>query len=112
MKLFVWTEAYRPFIMGGDVHALIGAEVEAGEPIDIGRKITVHVVVNPRNGQTHIACANADGAFVGTDLEEVKHDLKTAKPAVVRKQIADALERRKTKVVHIDAEEFWKTFRS
>lgn len=102
----VWTEAYSPFIMGGDVRAPIGAEVEAGEPINLGG-VSVCVVHSPA-GRTFIAEAST-GAFVGTSLGMVKKDLSAADPTVIKKQLKDAAERAK-KVRWLDTDKFWARF--
>jgi hypothetical protein len=105
MKLLIWTEAYRPFLMGGDVHAPVATEIEVDQPpIDIGGGVQVYVLAAP-NGKTYVAEAST-GGFVGTDLEGVKRDLDTADPEVVRKQLEEGL-RRREQATRLAPEEFW-----
>jgi len=108
MKLTIWTEAYRPFIMGGDVNAPIATEVEVDEPVDVGHGIQVYEITSP-SGQTHIAEATT-GAFVGTSLKQVKADVLMGDPKVMKKQIKDAMERFK-RADHLSPEKFWSMFR-
>lgn len=110
MKVKIWTEAYSPFIMGGDVNAPICTEVEAGEPIDVGRGIQAYVIASPRTGKVHIA-ESTTGAFVGSSIEQVRQDVESADPEVIKQQLASAAER----VKHarpLSPEEFWNHFRS
>lgn len=106
--MLVWTEAYTPFIMGGDVNAPIATEVETGEPIHLDHGITVYLVPSPK-GEIYIA-ESTTGAFVGTSLEEVKKDIATADPQEMQQQLAKAKERVK-KATILDKEKFWARFR-
>jgi len=90
--MIIWTEGYQPFIMGGDVNAPLGVEVEAGEPIDLGQDIRVHEIKFPDD---QIAIVEATtGAIVGSDLQTVKADLSQADPVVVQQQLQAAQQRR------------------
>lgn len=108
MKKVIWTAAYSPFIMGGDVNAPISTEVEVGEPFDLGGGFTGYLVVSPK-GRTHVVEAET-GAFVGTSIDEVKANIAAGDPAVMRKQITDALEEFK-KAIPLTNEQFWGRFR-
>lgn len=85
----IWTRAYRPFIMGGDVNAPIYTEVEATDPVDVGQDIQCFLVVAP-NGRT-FAAESETGAIVGDSIDAVKADMAEADPAVVAEQMAEAL---------------------
>ena len=108
MKQTIWTAAYSPFIMGGDVNAPIATEVEVGDPIDLGGGIKGFVVVSPK-GRIHVAEAST-GAFVGTDVDKVKADIAAGDPAVMKKQLAEAKEQFKN-ANHLEPEAFWGRFR-
>jgi hypothetical protein len=45
--MLIWTTAYRPFIMGGNVNAPIGIKVEVGEKIHVGKGLGT---VEPKSG--------------------------------------------------------------
>ena len=109
MKKLIWTEAYRPFMMGGDVNQPIGTMVELDTPIDLGKGAVVHVVASP-NGTIHIV-ESKTGAFVGTSLAQVKKDIKEADEDVIKQQIKDSRKRRK-EVEVMSNEDFWSYFRS
>ncbi len=109
MKLKIWTRAYQPFIMGGDVHAPIGTEVEVGKAVSVGKGFKCHVIISPK-GHVHIAEATT-GAFVGTSLEQVKADVKAGGLKVMRKQVAEAAELRERVRWQSEAE-FWSMFRN
>jgi len=100
----IWTEAYRPFMMGGDVNAPISTEVEVGEPVDLDHGIQVYIVAAP-NGRTYVA-ESITGAFVGMSIDEVKQHIAEGDPEVIWKQIEDAKERVK-KARPLDPEQFW-----
>ena len=108
MKQLIWTAAYTPFMMGGDVHSPISTEIEIGESFDIGKEMRAYLVVSP-SGKTHIAEAET-GGFVGTDIEQVKKDVKNAKQEVVEEQIEWAKKEVK-KAIRLDNEEFWARFK-
>jgi len=106
-KKLIWTEAYSPFIMGGDVHQPIGAEVPVSEPVCIGEFSVVSVDVP--GGLTAIAEATT-GAIVGTSLTEVQRDIASGAPAVMADQVRKAAERLK-KVRVLSAKEFFARWR-
>lgn len=106
--MLIWTEGYRPFILGGDVNAPLGVEVEAGEPIDLGHDIRVHEI-KFANGRTAIAEATT-GAIVGTDLQTVKDDVAQAAPADMHEQIENG-RRRLAKVQRLSLDEFLRVWR-
>lgn len=86
--MLIWTEGYRPFIMGGDVNAPLGVEMDGGEPINIGHDIMVHEI-KFSDGRTAIAEATT-GAIVGTNLQTVRADVAAANPAVMQQQVQAA----------------------
>ena len=108
MKKTIWTAAYSPFIMGGDVNAPIKTEVEVGEPFDLGGGFKGFLVVSPK-GTTHVVEAET-GAFVGTNIDKVKEDIAAGDPEIMKKQISDAHEEF-TKAVSLTNEAFWRRFR-
>jgi len=108
-EIKIWTEAYTPFIMGGDVNAPITTKVTVkGDPIDVGHGITVFEVVSPK-GQTFIV-ETKTGAFVGSTIEQVKKDVSAADPKVIKDQLKQAVERFK-KAKRLTPEQFWSCFR-
>ena len=109
MKLTVWTKAYRPFIMGGDVNGPISTEVEVGDAVELGHGFKAHVVVSP-TGETYVAEATT-GAFVGGDIKQVKADVASADPEVMREQIEKAAIQAK-KADCLSNEDFWSLFRA
>lgn len=109
MKLKIWTEAYSPFIMGGDVNAPIATEVEVGEPVVLAEGISVYLITSP-TGSTYVAEATT-GAFVGTSMEQVRADVEDADPAVMKQQLEAASERVK-KAEMLEPERFWSRFRT
>lgn len=104
----IWTRAYRPFILGGNVHANMATElVLTTKPIKLGKGITVYEIQSP-HGTTHIAEAST-GALVGTSLQQVKQDLAEADPKVVKQQLEEAQQVDK---YHCSNEEFWKALQT
>lgn len=103
-QLVVWTKAYRPFLMGGDVHQPVGIEVTVYNPVSLGRGYKGHLITAP-NGRTFVAEATT-GAFVGPTFEAVKQDIKTGDPKLMKQQMKDAAAMR-VKVDVITPAEFW-----
>lgn len=103
--MIVWTNAYRPFIMGGDVNGPVGTDIEVGEEFDLGKGMKGHVITNPINGQTYVVEATT-GGIIGPSLEEVRSDVTNAEPAVMAEQLAEAAQTRQ-KVCVIAKSVFW-----
>jgi hypothetical protein len=82
----VWRPAYRPFIHGGNVNAPICIETPADE-IHTAKGFSVGLIRH--KAKTLVFCA-ASGGVVGDDIMQVMDDIKTGKPSVIRKQIAQA----------------------
>ena len=108
-KLPVWTKAYRPFMLGGNVNAPIATEVEVGEATELAPGISVHVVVSP-TGTAHVAEATT-GAFVGTDIEQVRKDVQDADPEIIKDQLKKA-KAELDGVDHLDPAVFWGLFKN
>ena len=107
-RIRIWTEAYRPFTMGGDVRRPVATEVVASGLLNLGGGYKGYVVKAP-NGETRVVEATS-GAIVGLTLAEVMDDIREASPEVMRTQIANARERAK-KADTVDEAEFWRLMR-
>ena len=103
-KIKVWTRSYRPFILGGDVNAPVASMVEAQGPFPLGKGYKGYLIVAP-NGKTWVA-ESTTGALVGPTLDEVRADIKAAKPSVMKAQIEDA-KIQVEKAYLVPAKEFW-----
>lgn len=106
MKLRVWTRGYRPFILGGNVHAPLATDLEVHKAFKIGRGLSAYVVINPVSGQTHVA-ESTTGAFVGDTIAAVRKDMEDADPKVVKEQMKWAAKKAKKARV-VSTEEFWR----
>lgn len=104
-KLTIWTEAYSPFIVGGDVNAPICTTVEIDEPIDMGSGIKAYLITSPF-GKTYVV-ESITGGIVGNSIKEVRKDIECGNEKVMSKQVQNAKERIK-KARHLSVEEFWK----
>ncbi len=108
-KIRVFTKAYRPFIMGGDCHAPIAAEVEALGPHDLGKGFQGYLVTSP-SGKTHVAEATT-GGFVGESLDAVRQDVAGCDDvAMMQGQVAMAAEKAKSAEL-LPPDEFWSYFK-
>jgi hypothetical protein len=74
----IWTRAYRPFLMGGNVNAPIICDVPVSGPFDIGGGQQGYLAVSPK-GHTFVA-ESVTGAIVGSTIKDVKTDIATADP--------------------------------
>lgn len=110
MKMKIWTEAYSPFVMGGDVNAPIMTEVEVGDPVLLDHDVKVYCVTSP-SGENFMAEGHT-GAFVGKwdDLAEIINDVANASPEVLEKQFDTARERVKL-AREIEPLKFWGMFK-
>jgi len=106
----VWTEAYRPFLMGGDVNAPVSTEVEfeLDGLIDIGHGLQAYLLVGPGE-RTHVV-ESTTGAFIGTTIDQVRADLEAADPEVVKSQMENAKVRAQ-KADPLEPDQFWRLFK-
>ena len=104
----IWTQAYRPFMMGGNVHAGIKTQVEAEGPFDLGKGYQGYLLTAPW-GETFVAEAQS-GGLIGPDLETVRADVKEADPEVMKGQIEWALKELKGCTAEAPAK-FWAMIR-
>lgn len=103
----IWRPAYRAFMMGGNVHTPICADVEALGPYDLGKGFQGYVVTDTYKGCSRVVCAESLGV-IGDTLESVRADVGRCKDvAFMRKQVAEAKIEGETATV-MDAEAFWR----
>ena len=102
----IWTSAYHPFIMGGDVHQSICTEVSVLDVIDLGKGFKAFVAVAP-NGVNFIV-EEQSGGIVGDSLEAVRQDVKEGDINFIKEQIASETERGRSARM-ISPEEFWQS---
>lgn len=100
----IWTEGYRPFVMGGSVYYPIGCKVECEGPHEIGLGYRAWVATAP-NGRTFVA-ESMTGAIVGPTLEQVREDIRTGDPAIMKQQVAAAKQRAKA-IEFTTPDKFW-----
>ncbi len=100
----IWTEAYTPFIMGGDCNAPIICEVPVHGPFDFGKGFQGFLAVSP-HGRVVVVEAET-GGVVGSSVTAVRLDVEAADSVVMEVQIADA-KKRVLKVRTVSPEEFW-----
>ena len=102
----IWTQSYRPFIMGGDVNAPVWIDIEpASEPYDLGKGYKGVTVISP-SGKIFVAEIET-GAIVGSKIREVRADIEAADEDTMRRQIEDA-RKRVERACHVHPNEFWR----
>lgn len=104
----IWTEAYRPFLMDGDVNAPISTEVEVGQRYHVGGGFYAYEVESP-DGNTHVV-ESESGAFIGTSILDVVCDIAEGDPEVMAEQI-EAAKKRAQEAEPLSNEKFWSMFR-
>lgn len=106
----VWTEAYRPFIVGGDVNAPVSCDLEpASSPLELGKGYMGVIVVSPV-GKTFIVEV-ITGGIVGKYIDEVRKDVEDSDEEVLRAQI-EIGKRRSEETVPVTQQEFWRVLRA
>lgn len=88
MKIKVFTLAYQPFRLGGDLHTPISCEVEVTGPYKLGLGYEGYLVTAP-NGSTFVA-ESTTGAFVGPTIREVRQDIEAGDPKLMKAQVKSA----------------------
>lgn len=109
MNIIIWTNAYSPWIMGGNVNAPIGVKAEVGEPIKTPKGFKLYEIMSPNRKITVIAEATT-GAIVGNSVEQVKEDIRIGDRKIMRNQIKEAEKKLKTVRV-VSEQEFWSRYR-
>jgi hypothetical protein len=90
MQLRIWPEAYRPFIMGGDVNGPIATTVEIGHLHIVEAAPDIRIVELTSPYGTHHVAEVTSGALVGTSMNRVMQDIAAAPADVMAQRIADA----------------------
>lgn len=106
----IWTRAYRPWILGGDVNAPVYTEVEpTSEHQDLGKGYQGVTVVSP-SGKTFVV-ETSTGGIVGHSVEDVRNDVMAADDTVLKRQIEnESLNAARAEPVTVD--EFWRLLRA
>lgn len=100
----VWRPCYRPFMMGGDVHAPVAALLPAVGPYKLGKGFMGYIV--RKSDGTFAIVEKTSGGVVGDTLGQVQADIKKGDIKVMRKQVAEAIKRGKEATL-VDADVFW-----
>lgn len=104
-KVLAWIPRYRPFIMGGDVHAGIKAELQVVDTLDVGQGHKVHVVKAPNGVSFYVE--TECGAMMGNDLMMILEDVKQGDPEVMKGQIEQGRKDRDRAELSHDLVYFW-----
>jgi len=105
----IWTEAYQPFIIGGDCNTPIICDIPVAGPFDLGSGYQGYLAVSP-SGKTFVA-ESITGAIVGPTIDEVRKDIEEADKTVMEEQIAFA-KKRVSKAVEVTQDRFWQMLRA
>jgi hypothetical protein len=108
VKRIIWTLGYRPFVMGGRCNYVLAAELPCTGPFDLGKGFSRYMTIAP-NGSTFIVDAESL-ALIGSSLEDGRADVAAGAVDVMRKQVAEAIEKAKEAEVH-PAEIFWEALK-
>jgi len=89
--MIIWTAAYRPFILGGNVHGPVGIKIEPLEIIEIHiEDLAIRLgLFRLSDGRTPIV-EIISRAIVGHDWRTVLDDIEKSDPAFMLAQITDA----------------------
>ncbi len=105
MKIKIWTHAYSPFMMGGNVHAPIMTEVESGPLVEFGKGFNGFVVHSP--GGFEVVVERTTGAICGTSLEQVRQDVAECGDIKVMLRQLNQAARELEEALPLDNQEFW-----
>lgn len=109
-QMKVWTSAYRPFILGGNVNAPIWCDIEpASAPIDLGKGYQGAVIVSP-SGKTFVVEV-ITGGIVGSTVEGVKADIASAEDSILKEQMERESRRAET-AEKVSPEDFWRQLKA
>lgn len=109
LKIRIWTQCHRPFMMGGDVHRPIATVVNAEGPFDLGKGFKGYLITNPK-GNVSVVEAES-GGIVADSLDAARKDIADcADLTAMKKQVAEATERGKY-AENMTPAEFWGLFK-
>ena len=111
----VYTLVYNPFTMGGPVEQPTKTKIKDYELVNIGAGYKGMLFQNPHTCNWHVAeyCC---GALIGTAgtregvLKQVRADVAGGSEELMKQQVADGLEQRKT-AREVKPEEWFKSFK-
>lgn len=106
----VWTRAYRPFILGGDVHAPICCDLEpATNQFDLGKGFVGVIVVSPMGKKFVVELQS--GGIVGNSIMAVRKDIESSDKETIDIQVEQMAEVGKTAIV-VSEPEFWRNLKA
>ena len=85
----IWMKQYQPFVMGGEVWQNIRCEVPVDGPHDLGRGYLGYLAADPDGGT--LVVERTSHGVVGTDLEEVREDIRLGDPEGMGRQAGEGL---------------------
>jgi hypothetical protein len=108
-KRIIWTWAYFPFQMGGQVTRPMLTEVEAIEEKSIGKGYKGFSFKTPKGIKI---AESITGAIVGDSFEQVRKDIAEGDDGVIKKQISEAKkELEKGNGKRLSKAEFFRTYK-
>lgn len=111
-KMKIWAQAYRPFIMGGDVNSNISINADWDiivELREVGKPtITLYRIIAP-DGRIYYAEGSTSG-LMGSNLNDLAIDYHHADAEVLRKQLNDNATQLE-KSDSIEPKKFWELVR-
>lgn len=100
----IWTIGNRPFVMGGSVEYPMGTKTKCVGAYHVGKGYNVFIANGPA-GQVAVV-ESKSGAVVGSSIDQVRQDVATGDPALMKQQVRAALEQ-VNKVELIPESEWW-----
>lgn len=109
-RIRIWKKHYSPWIMGGDVHAPIGVDVEvsSADEVDLGKGFKGFRVAGP---DCEVIVDKASGGVIGRNLDEIRDDIEKGDAKVMQAQITQAVDTI-AKIRLVEPEEFWAVFQA
>lgn len=104
-KMWIYTLEYCPFVMGGSVWQPVKTEWTVEGSFALERGYKGYLAIAP-NGTTYVI-EGKSGALIGPSIEEVKKDVKSGNPEVMKEQIANALKEVANARI-VEPDEFWR----
>lgn len=100
----VWRPCYRPFMLDGDVHTPVCADLPVEGPFELGMGFEGYVAAKP-DGSFAIF-EKISGGWVGDSLDGVKADIRRAALSTMERQVREATKKGKTASL-VTADKFW-----
>ena len=102
--LRIWSQGFRPFIMGGDVHRPMACEITSYSESFLLAKVSIRAAIRPDGVMVFL---EPGGGIVGDQIAVLRRDLMKCSPKLAKEQM-ERSKKLNDYALLMPEEEFWK----